>query len=149
MKLGINAAKQFYAGLIYVCVGLAGFFLAQRYQMGTATRMGPGYFPALISLILAAIGCGSLLQGLTSKTSDPIPHHKIFPLFLVLGSVVAFALLIERAGLVVAISTSVFIACAPRLRTHPFEVFLTAAFLSAFCAIVFVYAFSMTIPLFP
>ncbi|MEI9803418.1 MAG: tripartite tricarboxylate transporter TctB family protein [Pseudolabrys sp.] len=93
-------------------------------------------------------GLGRRGEGLRAKVIDPIPSHKIEPLFLMILSIVSFGLLIDRAGLVVATFVCLFFACFRRVFTNPIEVFLTYSVLTIFNILVFIYAFGMTIPIF-
>ena len=63
MKLKIKAPKDFWAGLMFISVGL--FFMAwalTHYQMGSAVRMGPAYFPAVLGGLLAFLGMLVLIE---------------------------------------------------------------------------------------
>jgi len=63
MKLKIKAPKDFWAGLMFISVGL--FFVAwalTHYQMGSAVRMGPAYFPAVLGGLLAFLGVLVLIE---------------------------------------------------------------------------------------
>ena len=144
----IRGVKSFYAGLIYVVLGGVAFVWSHDYEIGDATHMGPGYFPALLGICLVGIGLISVVNGYRSKAIDPISKHKLEPLILVLASIVSFSVLIESAGLVVAIFVSVLLVCFRRALTNPLEVFLTFLVLVVFSAVVFVHFFGMVIPLF-
>jgi hypothetical protein len=148
MLVKVNGRKDFGAGMIYVVSGIGLFLWSQSYEIGTATRMGPGYFPALLGIILTALGLGAIVKGIRATKLDPIPRHKLEPLFLMLASIVSFGLLIPRAGLVPATFVCLLLACLRRAITHPFEVFFTFAALSAFNLVVFVYALGMPLKLF-
>jgi hypothetical protein len=69
----VRNANDLGAGLIYLAVGTAGLVLSPRYGMGSALRMGPGYFPAVLSGLLALIGLGSLLRSLRGHRDDLPP----------------------------------------------------------------------------
>ncbi|MGD9741024.1 MAG: tripartite tricarboxylate transporter TctB family protein [Dongiaceae bacterium] len=144
----INGTKDFYAGLIYIAIGMVAFVWAHQYDVGSTTRMGPGFFPALLGLVLMGLGIASVIKGYWSRIPDPIPKYRLEPFFLILASIISFALLIDRAGLVVAIFVSVFIACFRRVLTNPLEVFLTFVALASFSGLVFIHLFGMVIPLF-
>jgi Tripartite tricarboxylate transporter TctB family len=144
----INGTKDFYAGLIFIAIGGVAFVWAHQYDIGSATRMGPGFFPALLGLVLVGLGIASVAKGYLSQTPDPVPKYKLEPFFLILVSIISFAFLIDRAGLVVAIFVSVFIACFRRALTNPLEVFLSFAVLALFSGLVFIHLFGMVIPLF-
>ena len=68
MKLRIKAPKDFWAGLMFMGVGL--FFLVwavTHYQMGTAVRMGPAYFPTVLGGLLAFLGALVLIESLAMR----------------------------------------------------------------------------------
>jgi hypothetical protein len=144
----INRPKDLLAGTIYILVGAITFLWSQKYPIGTATRMGAGYFPALLGLVLLALGILATAKGLLSKEPDPLPEHKVSPLILMVAAVVSFGLLIERAGLVVATFVCLFFACFRRLRTNPVEVLLLFVGLTFFNVVVFVDFIGMQMPLF-
>jgi hypothetical protein len=52
----IRSAKDFWTGLIYIFFGLSAVLLATDYGMGTAIKMGPGYFPIVLGALLTLIG---------------------------------------------------------------------------------------------
>lgn len=148
MQLRINGQKDVVAGACFAIVGVVLFFWSYEYQMGTALQMGPGYFPRLCAIMLFFLGVAAVVKGVLAKVPDPIPYHKVEPLFLILASIISFALLIERAGLVVATFVCLLFACFRRVLTNPIEVFLMFVALTVFNVAVFVYAFEITIPIF-
>ena len=143
-----TAPKDVLAGLIFIAVGLGAFLHAHDYEIGTALEMGPGYFPAAVGLILAFIGVLAIGRGLTQKTADPITPHRLAPLLLIFAGIVAFSLLIERAGLFVASAALLGLACFERLRTKPLEVLIIYVALTGFAAVVFVILLGVQLPLF-
>ncbi len=54
----IKSQKDFFAGLMFMCVGVAFAWGATTYNVGTGARMGPGYFPLMLGILLALIGSG-------------------------------------------------------------------------------------------
>ena len=77
MKLNIKAPKDFWAGLMFIGVGL--FFLAwalTHYQMGSAVRMGPAYFPAVLGGLLAFLGLLVLIESFAMRGPPlALPFH--------------------------------------------------------------------------
>ena len=61
---GIFARKDVLAGLFFIGVALLGLYISRDYPMGTALRMGPGYFPNVLSGLLILFGIYCLIQGL-------------------------------------------------------------------------------------
>jgi putative tricarboxylic transport membrane protein len=148
MTVRVNAPKDLLAGLIFIAFGLVTFVLAHDYEIGTAVAMGPGYFPAAIGLVLAAIGVAAIARGISRKSPDPITPHRIEPLLRVFAGILAFSFLIEPAGLLVASAALIGIACFRRLLSNPLEVLIIYVALTGFSALVFVRWFDMQLPLF-
>lgn len=144
----LNAPKDILAGLIFIAFGVGTFVLSHDYAIGTAVQMGPGYFPAAIGLVLAAIGIAAIVRGISRKTPDPITPHRIEPLFFVFAGILAFSFLIEPTGLFVAAAALIGIACFRRLLSNPLEVLIIYVVLTGFSAIVFVKWFELQLPLF-
>jgi hypothetical protein len=144
----LNAPKDILAGLIFIGFGLGTYVLARNYEIGTAVEMGPGYFPAAIGLVLALIGAAAVIRGINRKDPDPITPHRIEPLILLFTGILAFSLLIERAGLVVASAALIGIACFRRLLAKPLETLIVYTVLTGFSALVFVQWFGMQLPIF-
>jgi len=65
--LRIRSQKDFASGLMFILVGLGFSFVARGYSMGTAAKMGPGYFPFLLGLVLALLGAVVTIGALSSK----------------------------------------------------------------------------------
>jgi hypothetical protein len=144
-----RGAKTATSGLFFLVTGCVAFFWSQNYAIGTATQMGPGYFPALIGVLLSVLGAAMVVIGLRSGLHRiPLTWSEIEGVVLIVASIVTFGFLIDRVGLIVAIFVSMAIACARRVLSHPLEVFLTYCALTAFCALIFIYFFDMPIPLF-
>jgi hypothetical protein len=148
MLTRLKAPKDVWAGSIFVAFGITALVLSHKYEMGTALDMGPGYFPAAVALVLTGLGLMAIVRGLRRKIADPITPHRIEPLILVFASVLAFSLLIERAGLVVAAAALIGISCLRRLRSNPLEIFVIYVVLTGFSALVFGLWLGIQLPLF-
>ena len=148
MHVRVNAPKDILAGLIFIAFGVGTFVLAHEYEIGTAVQMGPGYFPAVIGLVLAAIGIAAIARGISRNTVDPITPHRVEPLLLVFAGVLAFSFLIESTGLLVASAALIGISCFRRLLSRPLEVLAIYVVLTGFAALVFVVLLDMQLPLF-
>ena len=146
----IRSQKDFWSGLMFIAFGLffAGF--AQEYDMGTAARMGPAFFPTMLGGLLLLLGVIVGIQGLAIEDAHgKIDPFYFRPLLLVLGAVVAFGLLLRPAGLIVSLFVLVIISS---LGGHEFkwrDVLLLSLGLTLLMLAVFVYGLSMTIPVWP
>lgn len=140
-----SGLKDLLVGAIYILVGAAAFVLSHSYRIGTLFQMGPGFYPALVSVILLGLGVLSVFNGLRQKAPDPITKVGIEPLILIIVGVLSFAFLIERVGLVVAVAALIFFACFRRLLTNPIEVLATYVVLATFSVLVFIYGFGLPV----
>jgi len=138
--------KDLLAGVLFLAFGLAFLVLAQRYPMGSARRMGPGYFPQLLSLLLIGIGVATALRAFFTRTV-PIGSIALRALLLLSLAVLAFAFTVERGGLAVAVVALVLIASAasPRFRLAP--ALALALALAAFAALLFGVGLGLPFPI--
>jgi len=148
MKLQVRSDQDLLAGVLFGALGLIAFISALDYPLGTARTMGPGYFPLALSALLIVLALTLVIRGLT--ISQPAVTFRTFrPLLLVLASVIAFSLLVESAGLVVAIVATVAIARLGGDRATIAEIVIVSAALVALSSGVFVFALGMNISLWP
>jgi hypothetical protein len=144
----INGPKDVLAGTIFFVAGIVLFFWSHSYEIGSANNMGPGFFPALLGVLLALFGLAAVIKGFRTRIANPLPAIKLEPLLLLLASVVSFGLLIDTAGLVVASFACIFFACFRRLLKNPVEVLALFVVLTVFNVVVFVQIFAMPIRVF-
>ena len=144
----VHHRQDFLAGLLFVVIGLAALAFSHTYQMGTAVRMGPGYFPRALGILLVVLGAVLTLRGFQS-TADAKPHWRFRPLFIVLVSVGVFSLAAPRLGVVVGGFLLVFIAslASPEFRWK--EALASGAICGLTAAALFVYALSIPLPVWP
>jgi hypothetical protein len=138
--------KDFWTGLIYIFFGSSAIFIAREYSMGNAFRMGPAYFPTVLSTILILIGVISLIRSFVTL-GTPIGAFAFKGLTLVSASVLVFGFLVRGAGLAVVLPLLVIIsACAStRFRWRP--TLLMAAGLTIFCSLVFIKGLGIPLPI--
>src|SRR5512143_4110602 len=97
----IRHPKDFFAGLLFIAFGVAAIVIGSNYALGTAARMGPGYFPRILGILLVTLG--AVLAGRATRLHGvPMPRLKWRPTLVVLGSVVLFGFIVEQAGLLVS-----------------------------------------------
>lgn len=146
----IRDQKNFWSGLMFVAFGVFFVGWAQQYDMGSAARMGPAYFPTMLGGLLLLLGVIVTIEGLAAEHADgKIEPFNFRALVLVLGAVVAFGLLLRPAGLVVALFVLVGVSS---LGSHEFklrDVLLLSVGMSLLVLGVFIYGLNMTIPVLP
>ena len=144
--LSIRNPKDFWAGLIYIVIGLAAIYLGREYEMGTAVRMGPGYFPKVLGLLLALVGFISMVRAFL-KPGEAIGRMAWREAMIVLVATVLFGALLRGAGLVVSLMVlvvgSAYASRLFRLKTS----LLLGILLAVFSVFVFIKALGVPLPL--
>jgi putative tricarboxylic transport membrane protein len=132
-----------------IFIGLALLFGASALSlsMGTAARMGPGYFPMMLAITLALLGVLVVVEGLFSGADVP-GRTNLRSVVLVAGSVVVFALSIESLGLVPAVALTSFLLSIADRHVELVSAFIVALVLALFSWLVFTVALSMSWPAF-
>ena len=146
----IRNQKDFLAGLMFVAFGVFFSGFGTQYTFGTGARMGPGYFPTVLGVILIIMGVIIALTALSPKAEE----HKVAKfswstILLILGAVVLFGLMLTRLGLVISLMTVVLVSS---YASHEFgwkAAIINTIVLIALCLFVFVYALSLQLPLWP
>jgi hypothetical protein len=144
----IRSPKDFWAGLLFIGLGIVAIWVGSRYNLGTAARMGPGYFPRILGILLIVLGAIITFRGIRWG-GDPIPKWRWRPTIVVLASVVIYGILISRLG--IAISTVLLIVGAS-LASHEFrlkESIVAGLLLSALAVGVFVIGLNVQLPIWP
>jgi hypothetical protein len=138
--------KDVWAGLLLVAIGGSAVFIARDYTFGTALRMGPGYFPIVLGVLLILFGLYFLGAGLMHNEKIegawPLRALVIVPLSLVL-----FGLLVESTGFVPAMMVLVFGSALASTEFKLVEVLLFSVFLTALCVAVFIWGLGLPYPL--
>ncbi len=142
-----NNPKEFWAGLIYIGLGVATVWIGRDYPMGTAGRMGAGYFPFLIGSLLAAVGGIALLRSWLVR-GEPIGAVALKGVVCITGGIVLFGLLLRPLGLIGALALLLLAGAAASRRFHLEWRALAgmAAFIAA-CALVFIIGLGIPMPL--
>jgi hypothetical protein len=146
----IRHPKDFLTGVMFVGFGAAAMALSFGLAIGSAAKMGPGYFPFLLGAFLAVLGAVILLRSLVSARRVkewPVLHLK--PLGIVLLSVVLFSRALKPLGLVVSTVGLVVLASAASHEFRWKEALLNAAVLAVVVWTVFVYFLEFQIPVWP
>jgi hypothetical protein len=144
----IRNPKDFWAGVLYVAIGIATIIFGSRYALGTAARMGPGYFPRILGILMVALG-GMLAWRATRTDGGPVPAFRWRPTLIVLGSVVLFGAIVRPVG--VALSTVILIvsASAASHEFRPREALIAGVLLAALAVGVFVVGLQLQLPIWP
>ena len=144
----IRSPKDFWAGLLFIGLGVLAITVGSRYALGTAARMGPGYFPRILGIMLIGLGAIITFRGIRWD-GERIPAFRWRPTIVVLASVVIYGILIGWLG--IAISTVLLIVGASA-ASHEFrfkESVIAGLLLSGLAVGVFVVGLSVQLPIWP
>jgi len=144
----IRSSKDFCAGGLFIAIGIATILLGTRYMLGTAARMGPGYFPRILGILLIVLGGILALRALRIRGSR-IAAMRWRPTLIVLGSVVMFGAIVRPVG--VALSTVILIvtASAASHEFRPREALVAGVLLAVMAVGVFVVGLQLQLPIWP
>ena len=155
----IKSQKDFFADLMFMGVGVAFAWGATTYNVGTGARMGPGYFPLMLGILLAFIGGLITFKATTVETQDgdKIGKWAWKPLFFVLAANFVFGILlaglpsfgVPAMGLIVAIYALTFISSLAGQEFNAKSVFILATVLAVGSYVAFVWALKLQFPVWP
>ena len=146
MKFDLRRNKDFLAGLYLILMGGLGFYMALDYPMGSALRMGPGYFPRVLGGICVAFGIYIMAKGLI-KNEKVVGNWSVRALILLPLSAVVFGVLMEHGGFLIAMVALTFVAAASGKQFKFLEVLALAIFLTVGSWALFIYALGLPYPL--
>ena len=129
-KVALKDNKRFLSGIMFLGIGAVAIYIAQDYPMGSALRMGPGYFPIVLGGIMVAFGVFELIIG--ALKPDPVQGNWSLRALVILPiSAVIFGLLMEHFGFIPAMVALIFASAWAGDEFKFWEVALVAIFLTA------------------
>lgn len=141
-------SQDFATGLLFIAVGAAALWISADYPMGTPQRPGTGVLPAILAWCL--IGTGALLWLKAVVTDSPnLTSWAWRPAIMITLAIIAFALLVDRAGLVVTMVVSMTLVALGTPETRWREYLPFAVIMLAIGVSVFIYGLGMPIPILP
>ncbi len=144
--------KDLLAGLMFITIGVIFTVGAYNYTMGTAARMGPGYFPRILGVMMTALGVLIAAIGLKNQAqaaaSDGI-GWTWKPVFILTLAVVLFGAVLQPLGMIVAIILLTFISGIAAHDKNYRELAMITVIMCLFCAAVFVWGLKLQMKLFP
>lgn len=146
----IRSRQDFWSGIMFLAIGALFAIVATEYQMGSAARMGPGYFPFWLGMLLALLGIGIALGALSPKAIEThIDRFDWRIVMLLIGSVVLYGFLLRPLG--VYLSTFILVVLSS-VASHEFNWKVAVAngiFLVIFSYLAFVKGLGLIFPLWP
>lgn len=147
----IKSERDFWSGIMFTVVGIGFAVGATNYSMGASARPGPGYFPLLLSVILAILGGIVLFKSLTIETEggDPIGSIAWRPLLVIVVGIAFFGVALPRLGMVITVPILILISSLAGDEFKWKGVLVNAIVLTVFSWLIFVAGLKLTIPLWP
>jgi hypothetical protein len=149
--LKIKSQRDFWSGLMFIVAGVVFAVGATNYSMGSSARPGPGYFPLLLSVIMAILGAIVLFKSLVieSRGGDRIGSIAWRPLLVILASIAVFAVMIDRLGMILSVPVLIAISSLAGDEFRWRGVLISAVVLTVFSWLIFVWGLKLTIPVWP
>jgi hypothetical protein len=144
----IKNAKDFWAGLMFVAFGLFFVIGARNYQLGSAARMGPAYFPTLLGGLMAVVGGIVFFRSFVLK-GGKVAAIPLRLLFFITLSLLVFGYLLKPIGLVLALLCLVVISAFAGHEFRLKEALLLTFVLIILSVLVFVKGLGLPFPLWP
>ena len=155
----IKSQKDFFAGLMFLVTGVAFAWGATTYTVGEGARMGPGYFPLVLGILLSLIGLFVVFEALVVETEDGEKIGKAAwkPLFFIIFSNIIFGICIgglpkigiPAMGLIVGIFALVFVAAQAGEEFKAKEVFILSIVLAVMSYVAFILLLKLQFPVWP
>jgi len=141
--------RDLVCGLAFIGLAVLFGIRSTGYRLGSASQMGPGYFPLILAVILFLLGTGVLLKSLARQNRLHLSRAEIRSAAAVLLSVVLFGLLIEPAGLLIAGLVTGVTCQLGSPRFSAIRALVSAACLSLAATAVFAWALQLPLPILP
>jgi hypothetical protein len=155
----IKNQRDFFAGLMFMIIGVAFASGATTYRVGAAAHMGAGYFPLLLGGVLALLGGIIMFKSLVLESEDggPIGKWAWRPLFFIIAANLAFGVLLgglpsiglPPMGLVAAIYALTVIASMADGKFHTRDTLILATILAAGSYFAFILVLKLQMPVWP
>jgi hypothetical protein len=157
--MNIKSQKDFFSGLMFMCVGVAFAWGASTYTIGNGARMGPGYFPLMLGVLLAVLGGVITFKALVVETidGDKVGSFAWKPLiFIILSNLVFGACIgglpsigLPPMGLILGIVALTFISALAGEEFNFKEVSILSAILALMSYLAFVVLLKLQFPVWP
>lgn len=140
----MRLTKDLLSGVMFSVFGLGAAIIASGYGFGTPARMGPGFFPIVVGVLLAVMGLALIVQSLLHPEDDePVERVHLRPLFFISAAIAAFGILMEERGLIAALVALIVIARFAGREGSLLELAIMVIVLIAVAVGIFVYGLNI------
>jgi hypothetical protein len=144
----IRHPKDFWSGVMFIAFGVFTIVVGSNYPLGTAARMGPGYFPRILGILMVVLGAILALRGLRTQGAK-VPKFVWWPTLMVLGSVILFGFIVDKVGLMLSTIILIFMASAASPEFRWKEALISGVFFALLAIGVFVMGLKLQLPIWP
>ena len=143
--LRVKSPQDLGSAIVIILIGAAGVYFGSELTMGTAGRMGPGYFPRLLSWLIIAVG---LFIGLKSLVVDgpPIQPPQLRPILFCLAAIILFGYMMKYVGLFLTGITMILVAAHARRNVKLIETLIFGVAMTLGTILIFVYGLGQPLP---
>jgi len=149
--LKIKSQRDFFSGLMFIAVGVIFAVGATNYSMGSSAKPGAGYFPLILSVLMAILGAVVLFKSLTIETEggDPVGDIAWKPLLIIVVSIAVFGVALPRLGMFLTIPLLILMVSTAGGEFSWKGALISSVVLTGFSWLVFIWGLNLTIPLKP
>lgn len=144
-RVRVKGPQDLGAAIVFIVIGIAGLVFGQDLAFGSSAKMGPGYFPTILSGLILALGAGLLIYSFIVD-GPPIETVQVRPIALIVISILVFGYLLELLGLVVTAFLMTLVAAHARRKVNLRENIYLGIGLSVFSVLIFVRGLSQPLP---
>lgn len=141
------ALKDLLAGGTFIALGVAFAAGSLAYDIGTPVRMGPGYVPLVLGVVLAGLGGLVIVKGFIAGEGEPIGGVDWRAVILITAALLFFGLTVRGLGVVGALFGASLLAALARSQTSAREALVIAVGLTALSVVIFIVALQLRLPL--
>ncbi|MFM9967328.1 MAG: tripartite tricarboxylate transporter TctB family protein [Burkholderiales bacterium] len=145
-KVSVEGPQDLGAAVVFIVIGIAGLVFGQDLAFGTSAKMGPGYFPMILSGLILLLGIGLCIHSLVvaGPKIDPVQFR---PILLIVASILVFGYLLALVGLVITAFLMTVVAAYARREVDLRENIYLGLGLAIFVVAIFVYGLSQPLPI--
>ena len=147
MQVKIENQQDFYSGVMFIAFGLIAIVVSRDYAMGSAMRMGPGYFPTYLGALLVLVGSVLSLRSFRTK-GERVKPFAWKPMIMLTLAFCLFGWGIDHIGFIHVLVCVIVISALGGKRFALREVIPLATILVALAVGIFVYGIALPFKLF-
>ena len=157
--MNIKSQKDFFSGLMFMGVGAAFAWGATTYNVGQGARMGPGYFPLMLGVLMAILGAAVTFKSLVVETvgGDKVGQWAWKPLVFIIAANLIFGIFLgglpsiklPAMGLIAAIYALTFVASMAETGWKVKNTFILATVLAVGSYVAFVVVLKLQFAVWP